>query len=314
MKRALLIVNMGGPSSLDEVKPYLKSIFDDPLILTVPNFIRMPLSRLIVKRRLEKVKSRYTLIGGKSPLLGWTQKLVAGLKDHSNNSSEPYFSEISYAFRYSAPLISESLQMLSERGVKELTLLPMFPHYAKAMSGSIAIEAERAVQKSDIKLKVLPAWGIVDEVISLQNRYIADAMTGINSETHVLFVAHGIPQRSVDRGEDYPIRVADTARAISNSLPDTSSWSLAFQSRFGPVKWTEPYIEEEITRHASHDKTLVMVPLSFVADCLETLYDLDSVATDLAIKAGYKRVIRVRTYNDDPEFAKIMLKIASGSK
>jgi ferrochelatase len=304
---------MGGPSSLDEVKPYLKSIFDDPLILTVPGFIRKPLSTYIVSKRLEKVKARYTLIGGKSPLLGWTQKLEAGLKDCSAIGSDPNFDEISYAFRYSAPLIGESIGKLIASGMDELYLLPLFPHNAKAMTGSIVIEAQKALKNTNLKLTVLPAFGQAEKLISLQNRYVAEAITDADPKIHVLFVAHGIPQRSVDRGEDYPIRVADTARAISHSLPETASWSLAFQSRLGPVKWTEPYIEDAIVTHASADKTLVMVPLSFVADCLETLYDLDTVAKELAMKVGYKRVIRVRTYNDDPKFAKILLKIATSS-
>jgi len=313
MKRALLIVNMGGPSNLDEVRPFLQSIFDDPLILTVPGFIRKPLSRLIVNRRIDKVMDRYALIGGRSPILGWTEKLVDGLKHESSNGSEPYFDEISYAFRYSSPLIGKAINQLHAQGIKEITLLPLFPHHALAMSGSIAIEAEKAAKDDNIKLSFIPAWGLEKPVISLQSQYLADSMKGKDSETHVLFVAHGIPQRSVDRGEDYPIRVADSARAISHSLPDGVSWSLAFQSRLGPVKWTEPYLEDEIKLHAAANKTLVIVPLSFVADCLETLYDLDIVAAKLAVQVGYMQIVRVRTFNDDPQFARIMLQIASES-
>jgi ferrochelatase len=127
----------------------------------------------------------------------------------------------------------------------------------------------------------------------------------------VLFVAHGIPARNVRRGERYPERVADTARALGQELGATHPWSLAFQSRVGPVRWTGPYLEQEVERLARSPEPLVLAPLSFVADCLETSYDLDRVATEQARAAGIERVVRMAAFNDDPDFGRALARLAS---
>ena len=135
-------------------------------------------------------------------------------------------------------------------------------------------------------------------------------MTGAGDGARVLFVAHGIPLRNVQRGEDYPDQVARSAAEIAACLPDRTEWSLAYQSRVGPVNWTGPDLGDEIDRLTGSPAPLVLMPLSFVADCLETLYDLDIVAAQRARRAGISNVIRVPVFNDDPRFARALLAIA----
>jgi ferrochelatase len=148
-------------------------------------------------------------------------------------------------------------------------------------------------------------WGQDEHIIDLWSDYLREGLNQAGPEARVLFVAHGIPQRNVKRGDDYPDRVLASARALGKRLQNVE-WSLAFQSRVGPIKWTEPYLKDELKRLCASRQPLVLMPLSFVADCLETIYDLDLVATKAAHEAGVKKVVRVRAFNDDSRFARIL--------
>ncbi|HEY3296487.1 MAG TPA: ferrochelatase [bacterium] len=309
MKAALLLVNMGGPNSLDQVRGYLRAIFRDPAILPVPSLLRAPLASLISSRRTGAVEERYRLIGGHSPLLHWTERLRTEIASVlPGNGSRP---AVAYAFRYAAPLIGEAFAALKRDGVEHVTVLPLFPHYTGAMSGSVLTEAKRAAEKYSMTWNAVDAWGLQDDVLDLWARYLARSLDIAGDGARVLFVAHGIPLRSVRRGDEYPDHVAETAKKLAATLPDGTEWSLAYQSKVGPVEWTGPYIEHEIERLAASPAPLVLMPLSFAADCLETLYDLDHIAMERARAAGVESVVRVRVFNDDPSFARILAKLVT---
>ena len=307
MKQALLLVNMGGPASLDEVKPYLRAIFRDPAILPLPRALREPLAWGMASLRTGKVAQRYQLIGGKSPLLQWTRRLAAEttkiLKEIGSDKS------VAWAFRYCHPTIETTLQSQKENGVGVIHLIPLFPHYTRAMTGSILTEADRVADDLGMTIRSVRFWWDRSEILEIWKGYLNEALNQTEGQTKVLFVAHGIPQKAVERGEDYPDQVRNHARELAATLPEGVTWALAFQSRVGPVKWTEPYLEAEIVRLGASGGTLVIVPLSFVADCLETLYDLDKVAVERARLAGFKEVLRVRVFNDDPRFARALVKM-----
>jgi len=305
---ALLLVNMGGPANPDEVQPYLRAIFRDPAILPLPAVLRLPLGRWIARRRAPKSARRYALIGGRSPLLDWTQRQAAALRQALGREGAEL--EVAHAFRYSAPLIGEALRELGGRGIERVVLLPLFPHHAEAMTGSVRREAERKARSLGLEIAAVPAWGNRPEVLELWQAKLSAALQKARGRAHVLFVAHGIPERNVRRGEDYPDRVLESASGLGAKLPEQVSWSLAYQSRVGPVAWTRPYLDDEIERVASRCEALVLVPLSFVAECLETLYDLDMVATEQAQAAGIAEVIRVPAFNDDRGFARALARMA----
>ena len=308
MKKALLMVNMGGPSSTDKIEGYLKAIFNDPAILSLPTFMRKPLASFIASRRAPKVAERYNKIGGASPLPHWTKRLRDKVDESVKESGKQM--EVAYAFRYSDPTVDEMLSFLAKSGVEEVILLPLFPHHTKAMTGSIEKEAERVNKQFGLKLQSVPAWADADEIISIWYKYLEESISSIDEKAHVIFVAHGIPLRNVRKGDDYPYRVADTAKKLGGMLPDRIAWSLAFQSRVGPVKWTQPYLDDEIDRVALSKIPIILMPLSFVADCLETLYDLDIIAKERTLNLGVEKVSRARVFNDDPKFAKVLAKIA----
>jgi ferrochelatase len=305
--KSIFLVNMGGPTHTGEIRGYLKSIFADPAILPLPGLLRNRLAGFISGRRAPKVAERYNLIGGGSPLPKWTAKLRDLIDAEIGNSDN----QVLHAFRYSPPTIENAVNGLNNGKIDEIILLPLFPHRTEAMIGSIEKETARVCENRDVKIKSIPAWGNREEVLSIWSDYIDDEIKKIPANIFVLFVAHGIPLRNVNRGDDYPHQVRKTAENLGNRLPDKIGWSLAFQSRVGPVKWTGPYLEDEIIRASKTAKNLLLVPLSFVADCLETLYDLDIVAPRLAKDAGFANVKRVRVFNDDPRFAKALASFVS---
>jgi ferrochelatase len=304
VKDALLIVNMGGPTSLEQVREYLRAIFRDPAILPVPKPLRAVLAALISSRRSGPVADRYRLIGGRSPLLHWTERLRTLLEAALRANGDQ--TKVAFAFRYTSPLIPEAFAALKREGIEHVTVLPLFPHYTPAMSGSILLEARRAAESLSLSWSALDAWGMQFEVLDLWSRYLNRSVDLAGEGARVLFVAHGVPLRNVRRGDTYPDQVLETAERLASMLPGRTEWSLAYQSKVGPVEWTGPYLENELERLAAHPEPLVIMPLSFAADCLETLYDLDYVAMETARKAGVESVVRVRVFNDDPEFARAL--------
>jgi ferrochelatase len=307
MKESLLLVNMGGPSRLEQVPPYMRKIFRDPAILPFPAWLRWPLAELISRRRSEKIAERYRKIGGASPLLSWTVKLrdnmVIALREAG--LSHP----VEFAFRYCEPSIKEGLSSLKSQGSDFVRVLPLFPHYTRAMTGSVLNEAKQAADSLSIRIQSVDAWGLHPEIIKLWREYLNQALATAGENARVLFVAHGIPKRNVRRGETYPEDVKCTAEAIVESGIDSFEWSFAFQSKIGPVKWTQPYLKDKLARFALSSEPLVVMPLSFAAECLETLYDLDIVTMEEAREKGIRTFVRVPAFNDDLSFARALVKV-----
>ncbi len=308
-REALLLVNMGGPSSTDEVASYMRAIFADPFILPVPGLLRGFVSNMIVRKRTESVIEKYNLIGGKSPLLDWTEKQVELIRKATGDRYET----VVHAYRYTSPTLDEAIEALKQDDIDTITLLPMFPHYTRAMTGSIEVEAKMWAKIHHVTLYTIDAWGLHPDVVALQADYLRQAFDEAGEGARVLFVAHGIPMRDVNRGDKYPDQVSENACQLAESLPAGTDWALAYQSRVGPVKWTGPYMEDELERLSESSKPVVIMPLSFVADCLETQYDLDRVATEELKQAGIEKVVRVPAYNDDQRFTDVLSTIVRES-
>jgi ferrochelatase len=307
MSDAIILVNMGGPASRADVRPYLRNIFRDPAIIALPGVLRTPLANLIARRRAPEVAERYDLIGGSSPLYYWSERLCGEMQRLLSAMAND--TRITYAFRYSTPAISEVLADLDAEGFERVVLIPLFPHYTNTMSGSVEQEANRAARALSMELEIVGEWGHDADIIDLYTDYAKSALEAAGDGARVLFVAHGIPAIYVRRGDDYPNRVQRTANLIAERLPAGTEFSLAFQSKVGPLKWTAPYLEPELARLSAKKLPLALVPLSFAADCLETQFDLDIVAKTLCDK--HKIVMsRARVFNDDPRFAGILLRLA----
>ncbi|HEX03695.1 MAG TPA: ferrochelatase, partial [Bacteroidetes bacterium] len=200
VKQALVLVNMGGPASTEEIAPYMRAIFADPFILPLPWLLRGFVSNKIVKKRTQPVIEKYNLIGGKSPLLKWTEKQVKLMR----RNDSPLFEHITHAYRYTSPTLDQTFASLKKGGYQSVTILPMFPHSSRAMTGSIEHEAKRLAKRHSITTYTIDAWGLHKEIIALQSEYLKSAMDEAGTGARVLFVAHGIPMREVKRGDNYP--------------------------------------------------------------------------------------------------------------
>ncbi|MBT3232151.1 MAG: ferrochelatase [Calditrichaeota bacterium] len=309
MNRALLIVNMGGPENVRDVPDYLRSIFLDPRIINLPSILRIPLAHLITGLRSKKVIERYKLIGGASPLKWRTSALALSILSILRDENHKY-ETVSFAFRYTAPTIREKMEALKSVGIDSITLFPLFPHYTGSMTGSIQAEAETAASDLDLELRTIPRWGMHPSVIQIQQEYLKAAIAETGNSARVIFVAHGIPMSQVNRGEDYPRQVEATVAAISEVLNKDIYRVLTYQSKVGPVKWTTPYLEDQLDRICQSKDPIVIMPLSFVSDCLETLFDLDIVAAAKIRNTGIEKFVRVPVFNDDTEFAEALASVA----
>ncbi len=307
MIEAILLINMGGPARRNDVEPYLREIFSDPAIIDLPAIIRKPLASLIAMKRKEEVADRYESLGGYSPLFDWTEALRQNIIRELAIRSEVL--EVAWAFRYMSPSIEDTLKALAAKGIKKVHVLPLFPHYTHTMTGSVMKVVERAAKEFGMDYNYLEDWGQEEHVLELWELYLKTALAEAGPNARVMFVAHGIPKIYVNRGDDYPDRVCASAEKLAKCLPNGTEWIVAYQSKVGPVEWTKPYMEDALEEWAKSDDPIVMMPLSFVADCLETLYDLDDVAKNLVEERGVSKYVRVRVFNDDPEFASALLNV-----
>ena len=317
MKTGVALLNFGGPWTLADVKPFLYRLFVNPAVLVgVPTPVRQLLACAIAQVKGPSSVKSYELIGGGSPQLRWTEAQAEGLRRlFTNGQGERVRVEI--GMRSAAPSIEQALRRLKEWGAEQLILLPLFPHFSTTTTGTCLQEAHDALRRLGWRPAVCevtrwpdhPAYAAllrrtVDETIAR-----AEAERGDEDEPiHVLFSAHSLPLKIVRRGDPYLADVQRTIAAVTKDLG--AAWSLCFQSRNGPVPWLEPYTEDEIKRlGAAGVRRLVVVPVSFVSDHIETLYELDQLYAGLAHRHGVTHYYRARAFNGDPEFARVLRSI-----
>ncbi len=315
--KGVLLLNLGGPSNLDEVKPFLYRLFSDPAILVgIPSPFRQGLAFLISQLKASSSRRMYRKIGGGSPQLYWTQKQAEGLekllcrKDSQENFSENKFL-VKIGMRASSPFIEEALLELKNGGAEEVILFPLFPQFSTTTTGSCFQEVDRLMKKWKWNpvVRKITKWANHPEYISLLIKTIQESLD-FNEKTHVLFSAHSLPMAVVKRGDPYLEDVHSTVNAITEQLSPNFSWSLAFQSRNGKLPWLEPYIEDELMRLGKTGvKKVVVVPLSFVSDHIETLWELDQYYFKIAREHGIEKYFRTRTFNDDPEFSQVLYSV-----
>ncbi len=310
----VVLVNLGGPDNLEDVKPFLISLFSDREI------IKLPLGRLfqpfwawlMASLRARKARRNYAAIGGGSPQLRITQQQADGLQAYLNKDQAGRF-KVTIAMRYWPPLTDDALDSLERSGVRQVVALTMYPHYSSATTGSSLNELERAITRRDksVKLSVIDRWYGHPLYLDLMAQYIDETITAVLNETGhepvVLFSAHGLPQRFVDAGDPYVQEVCASMEQTVARLPSPTDCRLCYQSKVGPVKWIGPSTDAML-REVSKEgiRHVVVVPMSFVSDHIETLQELDQEYAHLAQEMGFITYRRVRTLNDDPKFIAVL--------
>lgn len=305
-KTCILLMNMGGPATLDDVEPFLYNLFMDPDIIEIPlgKLLRPFIARKISKKRSAKVRGYYEKIGGGSPLLRLTENQAAALE--TTLSSYGDFKTF-VAMRYSPPFTEEAIREIILEAPRRIVLFPLYPQYSGTTSGSSFNEFYRVwkkIGKEDVNIVEIKDWHNHSGYISAWVDLIKESLEATNNNsTHIIFSAHGIPQKMVENGDPYQEQTEETVRLILEELKWDGTWHLSYQSKVGPVKWLEPATDkllEELGQMGA--ESVLMVPISFVSDHSETLYEMDIQYKELAKETGIKNFKRTKTANCNPIF------------
>ncbi len=315
----VLLINLGGPDSLKAVRPFLYNLFSDRDIIRLgPAFLQKPIAWLISTLRSKKTEGMYSQIGGKSPILDITTAQSEALERALNQESgkgdrEPALFKTYIGMRYWHPFMKETIQKICADGIKDLIVLSLYPHYSKATTGSSVADFKKAAAGKDIHAHYIEEWPDFPAYIDAMTELIGKGLSEFGSaDVTILYSAHSLPQSFIDEGDPYLDHIkltVDTLNARLSAPPYNISRiksHLSFQSKTGPVKWLEPSTEETITRLGNEKcKNLLVVPISFVSDHIETLYEIDNLYKGLAEKKGI-RLNRCEALNTSKKFIHAM--------
>ena len=307
-KRCVILMGMGGPDSSAGVKEFLFNIFSDPEIIQLPGgrLLRKPFASMISNLRSKKVAHHYDLIGGGSPLLKWTE----AQRDNIELILTPGFPglKVFIAMRYYRPRAEQAIHEAYNEGYRTFYFLPLYPQYCKATTGSSFSEARTILQRyPEVTAHFVDDFHGHTGYTDLLKTYIDDNIAG--DET-LLFSAHSIPQKFVDEGDPYVTQVVETARAAAGNR----AYHLSYQSRTGPVKWVGPDTVGDVKRLLAENpqRKLFIVPISFVCDHIETLYEIDIELKSFLEEPDRERIRRMPMFNDDRRFGAVLADIIIG--
>lgn len=322
VNRGVLLFNLGGPEAIRDVRPFLYNLFSDPEIIRIKNgVLRRLLARLIASARHKKSENLYRQIGGGSPLRKITEDQAAALEGELHSAGFP--ARVYVGMRCWKPGIDEAVKRILQDCVTELVLLPLFPQYSMTTTGSclkyFSHLQEQYGLRERMAIRTVDSW--FDEPLYIES--VADAIReaaarfppGASDSVHLLYSAHSIPERYVREGDPYLEQTRKTVALIDARLGNAYPSNLAFQSRVGPVKWLEPSTKDVLAAMGKQgiEKVLV-VPVSFVSDHIETLQEIDIAYRDLALKSGIREFHRADAPNLNPKFIAALAKICLGAR
>ena len=301
---AVVLMNLGGPDSLDAVEPFLRNLFRDPAIIRAPRPVRWLLARLIAKRRRPEAREIYRSIGGRSPLLEETEAQAAALQAALGDLGEV---EVVIAMRYWHPTSEEAARQLAAFRPDRIVLLPLYPQFSTTTVASSLSAWQNAANAAGIaaSTRAVCCYPRADGVIAAHAALIEPLLTKAAEagKPRLLFSAHGLPKRVVARGDPYQWQVEETARRIVARLGrDDLDWTVCYQSKVGPLAWLEPSTVDELTRAGRDRVPVVVVPIAFVSEHSETLVELDVTYREHAEKAGVPAYHRVPALGTHPAF------------
>ena len=301
MKLAVVLFNLGGPDGPEAVEPFLRNLFSDPAILSVPALIRKPLARLIASRRAPIAREIYAKIGGRSPILEETEAQARELEKALGEHETRAF----IAMRCWKPFSDEAARAIKQWGAERIVLLPLYPQFSTTTSASSLMDWHRASRAAGLeapqsRICCYPLLrGFIEALAGLTRETMAKAKPDISYR--LLLSAHGLPERIVAKGDPYRWQVEQTAADLVEEL-GIKDWTVCYQSRVGPLKWIGPGTDAEIRRAGADGKGVIVVPISFVSEHSETLVELDIDYGKLARETGVRDYLRVLTVGTRHEF------------
>lgn len=293
-KIAVVLFNLGGPDGPKAVRPFLFNLFRDPAIIGAPAFVRYPLAALISSTREKSAQANYAIMGGGSPLLPETEKQAKALEAELAKALPEVETRCFIAMRYWHPLTEATARAVKAYGPDEVVLLPLYPQFSTTTTGSSLKAWSKAYRGSGHQTTVC-CYPTDEGLIEAHARMIRETYekAGAPKPARLLFSAHGLPEKVIEAGDPYQKQVEATAAAVAVRLGDGWDWKVTYQSRVGPLKWIGPSTDEEIRVASQQGLALVVTPIAFVSEHIETLVELDHEYRELAVENGCPSYSRV---------------------
>lgn len=300
---AVVLFNLGGPDGQSDVKPFLFNLFRDSAIIGLPAVARYPIAAAIAARREKLAKANYALMGGGSPLLPETQAQAQALTSALNAAAPEIQSRVFIAMRYWKPYAKDAARAVAAFDPDQIVLLPLYPQYSTTTTAS-SLKAWSHAYKGRGKVRTVCCYPTARGLVDAQVEAIREAWSaaGRPAKVRLLFSAHGLPQKIVDAGDPYQAQVEATAAHIAAQLPELPDWKISYQSRVGPLKWLAPSTDEAIREAGREGQGVLIAPVAFVSEHVETLVELDHEYARLAEMVGCAPYLRARTPGVKPAF------------
>lgn len=305
MQKSVLLLNMGGPNNLDEVKVFLTNMFNDKNIIAAPKPIRKMIAWFITTMRLKEAKSNYEHLGGKSPIVGYTEKLVEALESKID-------AKVDYVMRYTPPFTKEVLEKVKESD--EIYAIPLYPQYSSTTTLSSFEELYHEAKKLGIeeKIKTVDAYykepAYIESIVERIKETLGDADP---REYELVFSAHGLPQKVIDQGDQYQRHIRYTLfyarKELMKQQINFHKTHLAYQSRLGPMEWIRPYLDDKLKSLTK--KKVILFPIAFTVDNSETEFELDIEYKEMADELGFEEYKVAKAPNDHPKFVEALKNI-----
>ncbi|XP_065830926.1 ferrochelatase, mitochondrial-like [Oscarella lobularis] len=313
-KTGIVLLNLGGPEVTDDVHEFLLRLFSDRDLIQLP-FNQALMAKWIAKRRTPKIQEQYEKIGGGSPIRKWTDlqgEQMVRLLDKMSPETAPHKHYV--GFRYAKPLTEDAIDQMDKDGIERAVAFTQYPQYSCSTTGSSinAIYRHATKNPSSIRWSIIDRWpthpGLVKAFSALIKKELEKFPENVQDDVVILFSAHSLPMKVVDRGDPYPQEVSATVQAVMSELNFSHPYRLVWQSKVGPLPWLGPQTDAAIKGLCKNGrKNMMVVPIAFTSDHIETLHELDiEYCTELAHKCGVENIQRVEALNDHPEFIKAM--------
>jgi ferrochelatase len=310
MKLGIVLMNLGGPDSLEAVEPFLYNLFRDPEIINFPGsfLFRDRLARLIAKKRHPRIQEQYRSIGGRS-LVNEYSKLQAELLEKKMKELG-FDCKVYTAMRYWHPLTEEVMDEIEKDGIDRIVMLPLYPQFSKSTTGSSVLEWDKlAINRpvKNIETSIVQFYYDHPLYLNAVTERIEEGIKRFPEEKRndvcLLFSAHGTPMKLVKEGDSYSQQIAETVKAVMAHCGLENNQALSFQSKVGPQKWLKPSTPETIERLALEGvKNILIVPIAFVSDHLETLFEIGVEFRELAHTLGYEQFEVTEGLNGSSKF------------
>ena len=308
MKKAVVLFNLGGPDKIENVEPFLFNLFNDPAILNLPTILRYPLAKLISNRRAPVAKKIYEELCGSSPILKLTKEQSRALETKLNQNETDNEYKCFIVMRCWNPRANDVIKDVQLFNPGEVILMPLYPQYSAATSGSSIKEWKNVCKKNNYKVKTstICCYPTDQNFINAHTKEIIKKIKDLKN-FKLIFSAHGLPEKNIKKGDPYQWQVEQSVKKIVENLnSENLDWILSYQSRVGPLKWIGPSTEDIIIENSKLGKHIVLVPIAFVSEHSETLVELDIEYKEIADANGCKNYTRVPALGINEDFIKAL--------